>query len=108
MFFCWCKHTLYTNTVLQLQWLRKEMDTMWDRASEDVQSTYGKEYFESIYTGTVEAAKEAAKTTGPVIDSMEDAVTNVKPRIRYLVDGSCKLIDINNVSVTCLNIQCDR
>ncbi|XP_045212656.2 D-beta-hydroxybutyrate dehydrogenase, mitochondrial-like [Mercenaria mercenaria] len=79
-----------------LQWLRNEMDTMWDNAEEDVRSIYGKDYFESIYTGTVEAAKEAAKTTAAVIDCMEDAVTNVKPRIRYLVDGSCKLIDLNN------------
>lgn len=79
-----------------LQWLRKEMDTMWENASEEVRTTYGKDYFESIYTGTVAAAKEAAKTTAAVIDSMEDAVTNTKPRIRYLVDGSCKLIDLNN------------
>jgi hypothetical protein len=74
------------------------MDTMWENASEEVKSVYGKDYFDAIYAGTVEAAKNAAKTTGLVIDSLEDAVTNTHPRIRYLVDGSCKLIDANNVS----------
>ncbi|XP_060586050.1 D-beta-hydroxybutyrate dehydrogenase, mitochondrial-like [Ruditapes philippinarum] len=76
--------------------LRKEMDTMWGNASEEVKSVYGKDYFDAVYAGTVEAAKNAAKTTGLVIDSLEDAVTNTHPRIRYLVDGSCKLIDVNN------------
>lgn len=74
------------------------MDIMWENASGEVKSVYGKDYLEAVYTGTVEAAKESAKTTAVVIDCMEDAVTNLRPRIRYLVDGSCKLIDLNNVS----------
>ena len=74
------------------------MDTMWTNASDEIKKSYGSEYFESIYTGTVEAAKEAAKTTAPVIDAMEDAIINTSPSIRYLVNGSCKMIDYNNVS----------
>lgn len=79
-----------------LKWMRSEMDTMWDSASNEVRKTYGKEYLEAEFTGAKEAAKEAAKSTAPVIDAMEDAVTNIHPKIRYLVDGSCKIIDLNN------------
>lgn len=73
---------------------------MWDSASDEVKESYGKDYFEALYDGTVEAAGDAAKSTMDVIDAMEDAVVSFSPRIRYLVDGSSRLIDLNNVSAS--------
>ena len=78
---------------------------MWDSASDEVKHSYGKTYHEALYTGTVEAAKEAAKSTMDVIDAMEEAVANKSPNIRYLVDGSSKLVDINNVSASLVSCQ---
>ena len=75
------------------------MKTMWDSASEEVKSAYGREYFDAVFTGTKAAAKEAAKSMAPVVDAMEDAVINVSPSIRYLVDGSIRMVDYNNVSL---------
>jgi len=40
-----------------------------------------------------------------VIDAMEEAVANKSPNIRYLVDGSSKLVDINNVSASLVSCQ---
>jgi len=82
---------------LQLAWLKGQIDTMWNEASPDIQATYGKAYFEGIHAGAAGAAKEAAKSMWDVIEAMEDAVVNLSPQIRYLVDGSSKIIDLNNV-----------
>jgi len=82
-----------------LKWLKGEMNTMWDQASSELRSTYGRDYFDALFTGTAAAAKEAAKTMAPVIDAMEDALVNVHPQMRYLVDGSNKLIDKNNLLI---------
>ena len=71
---------------------------MWEKASDEVKCAYGQEYFDAVFTGTKSAAKEAAKSVAPVIDAMEDAIVNVSPSIRYLVDGSIRLVDYNNVS----------
>ena len=82
----------------KLSWIEGQMKIMWENASEEVRSAYGREYFDAIYTGTKAAAKEASKTMAPCIDAMEDAVINVSPKIRYLVDGSIRTIDYNCVS----------
>ena len=74
------------------------MKEMWENASDEVKNAYGQEYFDAIFTGTKSAAKEAAKSMAPVIDAMEDAIMNVSPSLRYLVDGSIRLVDYNNVS----------
>lgn len=79
-----------------LSWIEDQMKTMWDSASEEVKSAYGREYFDAVFTGTKAAAKEAAKSMAPVVDAMEDAVINVSPSIRYLVDGSIRMVDYNN------------
>ncbi|KAL3877401.1 hypothetical protein ACJMK2_035112 [Sinanodonta woodiana] len=79
-----------------LSWLRNMFDEMWEKSSDDVKETYGKDYLEALYNGTVKSASTSAKTVGNVIDAMEDAITSESPQIRYLVDGSKKLIDYNN------------
>ncbi|XP_052262045.1 D-beta-hydroxybutyrate dehydrogenase, mitochondrial-like isoform X1 [Dreissena polymorpha] len=79
-----------------LAWLKDQLDLMWKSAEEEVRGAYGKEYCDAIYTGTLGAAKDAAKSIMPVIDAMEDAIVSTGPRLRYLVDGSSKLIDMNH------------
>ncbi|WAQ96289.1 hypothetical protein MAR_028979 [Mya arenaria] len=79
-----------------LRWLKSQMDAMWESASPEIQAAYGQEYHDALYNGAVSAAREAAKSMAPVIDAMEDAVLCVTPRIRYLVDGSNKILDLNN------------
>ena len=74
------------------------MTLMWENATEEVRCAYGQDYFDSIYTGTKAAAKEAAKSTAAVIDAMEDALINASPKIRYLIDGSIRAVDYVNVS----------
>ena len=92
---------------IQLSWLDAQLKEMWEKASEEVKSAYGQDYFDAIFTGTKAAAKEAAKSVSPVIDAMEDAVVNVSPSIRYLVDGSIRLVDYNNVSQgRCYKLGC--
>lgn len=80
---------------------------MWNSASEEVRGSYGKDYFEALYSGTESAAGEAAKSTMDVIDAMEDAVVNTSPCIRYLVDGSSRIVDINNVSMNAFTLESD-
>ena len=89
---------IYVSFFIQLSWLDAQLKEMWEKASDEVKSAYGQDYFDAIFTGTKAAAKEAAKSVSPVIDAMEDAVVNVTPSIRYLVDGSIRLVDYNNVS----------
>lgn len=77
-----------------LKVMRKDFDTMWTEAGADVKETYGKDYLEGLYTAGVNSKDTTHKTLAPVIDAYEDAIVNMSPQYRYLVDGSNQLFDI--------------
>ncbi|KAK6170638.1 hypothetical protein SNE40_018988 [Patella caerulea] len=80
--------------------MRQECDEMWDKASHEVKTSYGRDYVEAQYSKNVDIAKKTTCTTlAPVVDAMENAVMNTNPSIRYLVDGSNQWYDYNNVLV---------
>ncbi|KAJ8318725.1 hypothetical protein KUTeg_003816, partial [Tegillarca granosa] len=77
-----------------LKVMRRDYDTMWAEAGDDVKETYGKDYLEGLYTAGVNSRYTTHKTLAPVIDAYEDAIVNTSPQYRYLVDGSNQLFDI--------------
>lgn len=76
-----------------LKRLQDDKETMWKKADPDVKQVYGQKYLESQFSGLERAADTSYRTTTPVIDAFEDAVTLENPRTRYLVDGGRGLFD---------------
>jgi len=57
--------------------------------------------------GIFSAGESSALTADPVIDAMEDAVSNLQPQTRYLVQGGKKFMDWYCVStISC--ITCNK
>ncbi|XP_021353477.1 D-beta-hydroxybutyrate dehydrogenase, mitochondrial-like [Mizuhopecten yessoensis] len=78
----------------QLKRLRKEIDYMWEKASEEVRQTYGRSYFDAIYQGMErETSGGRQMSADPVMNAIEDSLINVTPQARYLVGGSFSLVD---------------
>ncbi|XP_069118094.1 D-beta-hydroxybutyrate dehydrogenase, mitochondrial-like isoform X1 [Argopecten irradians] len=79
----------------QLKRLKKEIDYMWEQATEDVRQTYGRAYFDALYHSMKTIGTEDGRklSVGPVINAIEDALINVKPKARYVVGGSFSIVD---------------
>ena len=73
--------------------MENEINGFWDAASEDVKGAYGRAYIDALIQGVRGQGQTYAPTLNPVIEAMEDAVTNESPEERYLVDGSDKVLD---------------
>ncbi|KAK3580403.1 hypothetical protein CHS0354_001521 [Potamilus streckersoni] len=72
----------------------QEIEEFWKTASTDVKQTYTKSYMLRQVKLILELrGKFAAKSTKPVIDAMEDGLTNTTPKFRYLVHGGPWPID---------------
>lgn len=77
----------------QLNRLKDDKETMWKKADPEVKQVYGRKYLESQFSELERAADTSCRTTTPVIDAFEDAVTLENPRTRYLVHGGRGLFD---------------
>lgn len=85
--------------------MRRDFDTMWAEAGEEVRETYGKEYLDRLFEGAKGTSVTSYPTLAPVLDALEDAVVNQNPRIRYLVDGGSGLMDEFCVSFGLLDFK---
>ncbi|XP_033733587.1 D-beta-hydroxybutyrate dehydrogenase, mitochondrial-like [Pecten maximus] len=79
----------------QLKRLKKEIDYMWEQASDDVRQTYGRPYFDDIYQMTKKKEPSMIQTMSadPVINAIEDSLINVTPKARYMIGGSFSVVD---------------
>lgn len=91
-------HCTIILSLVQLPHIRSDLNSMWDSASEEVRQVYGKEYMNNQCKAVTEHSKSAATSLAPVIDAMENAISQGRVRARYLVDGSNQLSDFPNVS----------
>lgn len=73
------------------------MDIQWERATEEVKSFYGKDYFYRFFLK--DNRENSAESPDKVIEAVVDALLNETPRARYLVPGSSRLVDIDAVSL---------
>lgn len=76
---------------------RDEVDMQWERATEEVKSFYGKDYFYRFFLK--DNRENSAESADKVIEAVVDALLNEAPRARYLVPGSSRLVDIHAVSL---------
>ncbi|XP_033735854.1 D-beta-hydroxybutyrate dehydrogenase, mitochondrial-like isoform X2 [Pecten maximus] len=78
----------------QLKRLKKEIDYMWEQASDNVRQTYGRPYFDAIYEMVKEIETNVGRTMSadPVINAIEDSLINVTPQARYMIGGSFSII----------------
>ena len=68
---------------------------MWTAASDDVKTTYGRQYLDNLVAGQRRAVKGGATSTAPVVDAMVDAIVSGRPETRYMIDGG--FFDIHTV-----------
>ncbi|XP_052092374.1 D-beta-hydroxybutyrate dehydrogenase, mitochondrial-like [Mytilus californianus] len=79
--------------------LKQQIGQMWEEASAEVRELYGKDYFyraSKRYTeqcSRIDPTLDTEKAVEPVTDAMEDALINVHPKPRYLVDGGTGMFD---------------
>ncbi|XP_033733592.1 D-beta-hydroxybutyrate dehydrogenase, mitochondrial-like [Pecten maximus] len=76
----------------QMKRYKKEIDCMWEQASEDVRETYGRPYFDAIYQ-ELEIINDRRLSADPVINAIEDSLINVSPKARYVIGGSFSVVD---------------
>ncbi|XP_033735353.1 D-beta-hydroxybutyrate dehydrogenase, mitochondrial-like [Pecten maximus] len=76
-----------------LRVMRRDFDTMWTEATEEVRGTYGQDYLETQYSNATKISSTSAPTLDPITDAMVDALLNTRPRTRYLIGGSNGLVD---------------
>ncbi|CAC5385192.1 unnamed protein product [Mytilus coruscus] len=69
--------------------VKKDCEEQWKETSEEIKRLYGRKYFNAWYDEMLVNRKDtrAASSSEPVIDAMVDALRNVHPKYRYLVDG---------------------
>ncbi|XP_033735850.1 D-beta-hydroxybutyrate dehydrogenase, mitochondrial-like isoform X2 [Pecten maximus] len=79
----------------QLKRLKKEIDYMWEQASDDVRQTYGRPYFDDIYQMMKKKEPSMIQTMSAdsVINAIEDSLINVTPKARYMIGGSFSVVD---------------
>ncbi|XP_033733590.1 D-beta-hydroxybutyrate dehydrogenase, mitochondrial-like [Pecten maximus] len=79
----------------QLTRLKKEINYMWEQASDDVRQTYGRPYFDDIYQGMEKSGLNVVRTQSadPVINAIEDSLISVTPKARYMIGGSFSIVD---------------
>lgn len=71
---------------------------MWSNASEEVKAVYGQNYFYLPYEFNKKSGVAgSAHSPKPVLDAIEDALLNLNPKARYVVDGG--LFDIFSVRI---------
>ncbi|KAI9560428.1 hypothetical protein GHT06_014445 [Daphnia sinensis] len=78
--------SLYKTNISVLEPLYNSLKNYWDQCSDDVQSSYGKEYFEHFKESLsvhMNRAKPEGKIT-EVVDDMVDAVAGTEPLLRYV------------------------
>ncbi|XP_033733591.1 D-beta-hydroxybutyrate dehydrogenase, mitochondrial-like [Pecten maximus] len=75
--------------------LKKEIDYMWEQASDDVRQTYGRPYFDDIYQMMKknDTSMIGTMSADPVINAIEDSLINVTPMARYMIGGSFSALD---------------
>ncbi|KAK3085417.1 hypothetical protein FSP39_002989 [Pinctada imbricata] len=69
----------------------REFENTWKEVNQDIRDTYGKEYMYAHLS--IEDASSSCIT--PVIDAFVEAIMNINPKPRYLIDGSPGWIDIH-------------
>jgi hypothetical protein len=73
---------------------------MWDNATSEVRDTYGREYFYRPYEAMKNAGTAGTSLTpDPVLNAIEDALLNIQPKPRYLIDSATGIIDRSAVSI---------
>jgi hypothetical protein len=85
--------------------VQKECDEMWNDASADVKKSYSQKYFYLPYNDYVnERSNLSLSASSPdlVLEAMEDALLNVRPKPRYIVGGSSGMYDPYAVSLVSL------
>lgn len=68
---------------------RDEVDIQWERATEEVKSFYGKDYFYRFFLK--DNRENSAESPDKVIEAVVDALLYEALRARYLVPGSSRL-----------------
>nr|KAG5714660.1 hypothetical protein BaRGS_000148 [Batillaria attramentaria] len=90
----------YGSTGLQnrsaLPGIQSEFDFMWENAPEQVKQVYGRGYIDSQYKAVAELTKTAPSSLAPVVDTVENAVMQIRIGSRYLIDGSNQVFDFPN------------
>nr|KAG5714893.1 hypothetical protein BaRGS_000381 [Batillaria attramentaria] len=71
----------------------KDFDEMWADASDDVKQLFSREHLDRLLKSLEPAALETYPTLTPVLDTIAEALTSDDPDLRYIIDGSNKLID---------------
>ena len=71
---------------------------MWEVADDEIKSTYGRDYYNALYSGTEGCRPEGCPTLDPAINAFVDALTNEHPQYRYLIDGTRSYYDFYCVS----------
>ncbi|XP_025096723.1 D-beta-hydroxybutyrate dehydrogenase, mitochondrial-like [Pomacea canaliculata] len=73
--------------------IKKDFDSMWDAASDDVKQLFKREHLDRVLAETEAAAGTSYPTVEPVLNTIEEALTSGDPEIRYIIDGSNRLMD---------------
>ena len=85
--------------VLQINRISRDFNTMWENMSADQKSIYGREYIDHHIKAMGSAKVTACFDLHLVIDDIEDALFNLRPKTRYLIPGGSGTYDIYRVSV---------
>jgi hypothetical protein len=88
-----------TYSCFQLARVKKQIDAMWDAADAEVQTTYGKDYYDALYKAVEGCRPHGYPTLDPANEAFIDALTNENPEYRYLVDGAKATVDNYCVSM---------
>ncbi|XP_068123618.1 retinol dehydrogenase 16-like isoform X2 [Hyperolius riggenbachi] len=72
--------------------LREKINSIWERASEEVRKSYGQNYFEKYCDSAFSGTSKTNKNLHLVTDCMEHALTAVHPMTRYSAGWDAKLL----------------
>lgn len=67
--------------------LERGAKSMWSETSTQIQSEYGQDYFDQHTQFMINHTDKGRDNPEEVVDAMMDAITAVKPQIRYKVCG---------------------
>ncbi|OWF50494.1 D-beta-hydroxybutyrate dehydrogenase, mitochondrial [Mizuhopecten yessoensis] len=84
---------------IQLERIKQEFGTMWENASDEVRSTYGKEYLDNMYQArSTKMIDITPVSPDPITDAIQQALFRSTPFSRYFVGGTDGYVDIVGVS----------
>ncbi|ESO99547.1 hypothetical protein LOTGIDRAFT_65444, partial [Lottia gigantea] len=63
--------------------IKKDMDIMWENASQEIKEVYGQEYHQGLYNAAKQSATTTCPTLQPVLNAFKDALLNEEPETRY-------------------------